>query len=227
MSIWSRIGDALSALASGEPLSAVFEKLRSPPEHSVAFTIAIIALSAKMAKADGLVTRQEVSAFRQVFTIAPEDEDAAARVFNLARQDVAGFEEYAHKIASMFRDRPRMLCNMFEGLFYVAVADGDYHPAENDFLQKVAKIFGLSEAQFRSVRAQFVADAEPDPLEVLGLSPNASIQEARDAWRKAVKESHPDRMIARGVPAEAMRLAQARLVAVNRAWEEIQSREPA
>ena len=63
MSLWSRIQDALSALAKGEGLSAVFDRLRSPPERSVAFTIAVIALSAKMAKADGRVTRDEVMAF--------------------------------------------------------------------------------------------------------------------------------------------------------------------
>ena len=91
MSLWSRIQDALSALAKGEGLSAVFDRLRSPPERSVAFTIAVIALSAKMAKADGRVTRDEVMAFRQVFHIPPAEERAAARVFNLAREDVAGF----------------------------------------------------------------------------------------------------------------------------------------
>ena len=103
MSIWSRISDALAALAQGEGLSAVFERLRTPPERSVGFTIAVIALSAKMAKADGLVTRDEVTAFREVFQISPEEEANAARVFNLASQDVAGFEDYARRIRGMFR----------------------------------------------------------------------------------------------------------------------------
>ncbi len=102
MSLWTRIADALSALTSGQPLSAVFDSLRTPPERSVAFAIAVIALGAKMAKADGLVTRDEVSAFREVFTIPPNEEENAARVFNLARQDVAGFEDYAVRIKRMF-----------------------------------------------------------------------------------------------------------------------------
>ena len=99
MSIWSRIADALSALASGESLADVFDRLRTPPERTVAFTIAVIALGAKMAKADGHVTRDEVTAFREVFTIPKADEANAARVFNLARQDVAGFEEYATRLS--------------------------------------------------------------------------------------------------------------------------------
>ena len=92
MSIWTRITEALSALTSGEALSAVFDRLRTPPEKSVAFTIAVIALGAKMAKADGQVTRDEVTAFREVFNIGDADAQGAARVFNLARQDVAGFD---------------------------------------------------------------------------------------------------------------------------------------
>ena len=94
MSIWSRISAALSALSSGAPLSDVFDRLRTPPEKSVAFAIAVIALGAKLAKADGTVTRDEVRAFREVFIIPKEEEANAARVFNLARQDVAVRQDY-------------------------------------------------------------------------------------------------------------------------------------
>ncbi len=221
MSLWSRIGEALSALRKGEPLSAVFEKLRTPPERSIAFTIAVIALSAKMAKADGLVTRDEVTAFREVFTIPAGEERSAARVFNLARTDVAGFEEYARRIKSMFDGDKGTLCDLMEGLFYIAMADGQYHPNEEAFLERVAEIFGLNERQFRALRSRFVPDAEPDPYAVLGLPPDASLEEAREAWRRLVRETHPDRMMARGLPEEAVKLAEKRLVAINRAWEEI------
>jgi len=223
MSLWTRITDALAALAAGESLAEVFSRLRTPPERSAAFAIAVIALGAKMAKADGLVTRDEVSAFREVFTIPPGEEKNAARIFDLARTDVAGFEAYAEKIASLFgRDDPA-LCDLIEGLFYIAVADGTYHPAEDDFLTRVAEIFGLDERRFRGIRARFVPDAEPDPYEVLGVTPDMPIDEIRRAWRREVRESHPDQLIARGVPQEAVKLAEKHLIAVNRAWEEIQS----
>lgn len=221
MSIWSRIGDALAALRKGEGLSAVFDRLRTAPERSVAFTIAVIALAAKMAKADGRVTRDEVTAFREVFTIPPAEERNAARVFNLARTDVAGFEEYARKIRSMFRGQSGTLCDLMEGLFYIAMADGEYHPNEEAFLRRVAEIFGLEERQFRALKVRFVPDAEPDPWAVLGLPPTATVEEAHAAWRQLVRETHPDAMIARGLPEEAVKLAEKRLVAINRAWEEI------
>ncbi|WP_375259254.1 TerB family tellurite resistance protein [Citreimonas sp.] len=221
MSIWTRITDAIEALRNGESLASIFERLRTPPERSVAFTIAVIALSAKMAKADGQVTRAEVTAFREVFHIPPEDERGAARVFNLARQDVAGFEEYAQRIRAMFGERTETLCDLLEGLFHIATADGDYHPDEDAFLERVATIFGLDATRFARLRARFVADARPDPYAVLGVDPDTPLPEIRKAWRGLVRESHPDAMIARGVPPEAVKLSEKRMIDINRAWEEI------
>ncbi|MDO6586809.1 TerB family tellurite resistance protein [Salipiger sp. 1_MG-2023] len=227
MSIWSRISEAIAALRAGESLGAVFERLRTPPEQSVAFTIAVIALSAKMAKADGQVTRNEVSAFREVFAIAPEDEAAAARVFNLARQDVAGFEEYATRIRRMFGARTEPLRDLLEGLFYIAIADDHYHPGEDAFLERVAAIFEIPESDFRTLRARFVPDAVPDPYAVLGVSPDAPLDEVRQRWRAQVRACHPDVMQARGLPQEAVKLSEKRLIDINRAWEEISRRHAA
>jgi len=221
MSLWSRIAAALSALAQGEPLSDVFDHLRTPPEKTVAFAIAVIALGAKMAKADGHVTRNEVAAFREVFTIPKAEEENAAKVFNLARQDVAGFEEYAERIAKMLRKQEAPLCDLMEGLFYIAMADGEYHEAEDQFLTRVAEIFGIPQRAFRTLRSRFVPDAQPDPYDVLGVSPGDDVDTIRAAWRKAVRENHPDQMYARGVPEEAIHLAERKLIAINRAWSEI------
>ncbi|THD82174.1 molecular chaperone DjiA [Aliigemmobacter aestuarii] len=227
MSIWTRISDALKALTAGEGLTAVFDRLRSPPERSVAFTIAVIALGAKMAKADGLVTRDEVTAFRRIFTIHRDEEANAARVFNLARQDVAGYETYARRIAAMFEGDRETLMDIMEGLFAIAIADGEYHEAEDGFLREVATIFGLRECCFRGLRERYAPDMPHDPYDVLDVDHDAPIEVIRAAWKKAVRESHPDRMQARGVPEEAVRLAERRLMAVNRAWEEISRKQAA
>lgn len=227
MSLWSRISAALAALRAGEPLSAVFDSLRVQPERSVAFTIGVLALGAKLAKADGTVTRDEVSAFRRVFHIAPEDERHAARVFNLARQDVAGFDAYARKIAGLFPKGDPVLRDLLEGLFAVAVADGDFHPAEEAFLAEVAQIFGLSDACFNALKARMAPEDGRDPFEVLEVSPAASLAEARRAYRRLVRETHPDALRARGVPDEAVKLAEDKLRALNTAWEQVQTRHAA
>lgn len=224
MTLWSRINAALSALAQGEGLASVFDRLRNPPERTVAFAIAVIALGAKIAKADGQVTRAEVVAFRDVFRIPPEEEANAARVYDLARQDIAGYRDYAARIARLFADRPALREEVLEGLFHIAMADGAYHEGEDAMLADVAGILGLDTRTFIRMRARFVPEAERDPWDVLGVDRDDPPAVVRAAWARLVRESHPDRLIAEGVPPEAVRMAEARLVAVNRAWEEISAR---
>ncbi len=224
MSIWTRISDALKSLASGEGLSNLFDQLRTPPERSIGFTIAIIGLGAKMAKADGQVTREEVLVFRQIFQIPPADEGHAAKVFDLARQDVAGYEAYATKIARMFRDDRQMLIDLLEGLIHIAMADGEYHPKEDAFLARVAEIFGLEPQVFMCLRARHVPGMVPDPYSVLGIDQSASYEEIRARYRQLVKESHPDAMIARGLPEEAVQIASNRMATINEAWENVRAK---
>lgn len=226
MSVWTRVTDILARLKGGEALSTLFERLRTPPEKTVGFAIATVALGAKIAKADGLVTRNEVAAFREVFIIPDGEEGNVARVFDLARQDVAGFEDYAQRIRRMFGEGAAQLGDLLEGLFHIAVADGDYHPEENQFLNRVARIFDLPEHEFMRIRAEFVPDAERDPYDVLGVPHGASIEEARRAWRSLVRETHPDRLMAHGLPEECIRMAEKRLIAVNQAWEHISGNAP-
>jgi DnaJ like chaperone protein len=237
MSIWTRIAEALSALASGEPLSVVFDRLRGAPgpEQSVGFTIAVLALGAKMAKADGTVTRDEVTAFRRIFTFPEGEETHAAHVFNLARQDVAGFDAYARKIARLFNPEGKRICaddhhvlvDILEALFQIAIADGSYHAGEDAFLAHVGEAFGLDDACFRIVRSRLVEGAPRDPYDVLGLPRTATKEAARRAWKGLVRDTHPDVMQARGVPPEAMKLAERRMQLINEAWREINAKEAA
>lgn len=223
MSIWTRILDAIEALRTGEDLSAVFARLRSEPDRRVGFAIAVIGLGAKMAKADGRVTRDEVTAFREVFQIAAKDEANAARVYNLARQDVAGYEEYAKRVKAMYGDDCQPLFDLLDGLFHIAMADREYHPGEDAFLARVAEIFEISDRSFRAMRARYVPDALPDPYDVLGVDADDDLAQIKASYRALVRETHPDAMIARGVPEEAIKLATVRMSEINAAWEEIQS----
>ncbi|WP_134679954.1 molecular chaperone DjiA [Paracoccus ravus] len=211
-SFWQRIADRLAAIVGAR-------RAATPPEKSVAFTIAVIALGAKLAKADGAVARSEVAAFRRVFIIPRAEEKNAARVFDLARQDVAGFDAWAGRIAGMFPSGDPVLSDVIEGLFIIAVADGDLHEAEIVFIDEVARIFGLTPAQLATIRARHDRSRGCPPCDVLGIPPETPLPEARKRWRDLVRESHPDRAIARGLPPEAIRLAEARTRALNEAWE--------
>lgn len=221
MSLWTRIAELLGDM--GGSVMAVLQKLTgadTPPEKSMAFTIGMIALGAKMAKADGIVTGAEVVAFRQVFHIPAEEMPHVSRVFDFAKQDVAGFDSYARQIGKLFTDRPQMLEDVLDGLFHIAKADDLLHGAELDFLSEVAIIFGMDTATFRRIRARHAA-GPCDAFAILGLAPTATTAEIRARYRELVRENHPDRHIAGGMPPELVDIATAKLASINIAYESL------
>ena len=221
MSIWSHISTLLQSLAVGEALSALFKRLKTPPEKRVGFTIAAIGLSAKMAKADGIVTQKERIAFKTIFTIPPKDEKHVDSIFSLAQKDIAGFDIYAKKIAKMLSKNPILLENLVEGLLYISIADGVFHPNEEKFIDRVAAIFKISTYKLTILKARYIPHPQNNPYLILGLNSDSKLSEVKKKWQKLVQESHPDNMIAQGLPQEAVNLATTRLIAINEAWETI------
>ena len=228
MSVWGKVSGAAAGLMVGGPVGALVGAvaghfiLDREADPGVTFTIAVIALAGKMARADGVVTEEVFNIFRQVFAIPPDQEANVRRVFNLARQDVAGFEHYAGQIARLFVGNPAMLEDILDGLFEIAKADGVLHPGESAFLEKVAEIFGFAPNEFRRIRASHFAPDLSDPYVILGVSYVADENEIKQTYRRLVRENHPDSLMARGVPAEFVKLATDKLAAINSAYEKIQ-----
>ncbi len=221
MSFWSRVLDTIRGLAKPGIISPdALEQLKSA-NRQVAFMIALISLGAKIAKADGKVTVGEIRAFKSVFRFRREDEKIVAKIFNLAKQTVAGFEQYAASVAKLYEHDKHVRDDVMEGLFHIANVDGEIKQAEHEFLWRVNEIFGLSERSFSQRMHRFSAGVIDDPYKVLGVDSSDSDEKIRARWKRLVKESHPDILMARGAPPEAARLAQSRVADYNRSWDEI------
>jgi len=244
MSIWGKViggvagfalggplGALLGALAGhaadrrleqGEPAAADQESLDDrSATRQIAFTIAVIVLGAKMAKADGVVSRSEVAAFKEVFQVPSNELKNVARLFDQARQDPAGFEPYAKQIARMFRKDHPVLEELLDGLFHIAKADGNVHEAEIAFLKSVSRIFGFDEAEFARIRESHLGPDKADPYTILGTNRMASNEEIKAAWRKLVRDTHPDKLMAQGLPPEFIELANEKLATINAAYDKI------
>ena len=232
MSIWGKLAGAAAGLAVGGPLGAVLggvaghlaidrDNDAAEPDKQIAFTIGVIALGAKMAKVDGTVTKDEVRAFKEVFRVPEGEANNVARVFDLAKQDVAWFESYAKQLARLFQEDPDMLRNVLEGLFHIAEADKAMHPLERDYLATVARHFGIGDAEFRSILARHVASEDRSPYATLGVDPGISEDDLHRHYRKLMIENHPDKLISRGLPQEMIDIATRKIAALNEAYDEI------
>ncbi|MCB1490167.1 MAG: molecular chaperone DjiA [Bauldia sp.] len=178
-------------------------------------------MSAKMAKADGVVTSDEVASFRRLFSMPPSEEQHVARLFDLAKQDVAGFETYAARIARLYEGDTEALADVVDGLFTIAGADGVIHDAELVFLERVATIFGIDQPCFDRIAARHIVPEGGDPYRILGVERSMDLAVIRTRYRQLAAENHPDALIGRGLPPEAATLAHDRMAAINRAWEQI------
>ena len=207
-----------SRLASFLNLKRLFTP--TPASKQVAFTIALVGLAGKLAKADGVAVAVETEAFERSFYVPPEERANVKRVFDLAAKDVAGYEAYAQRIAKMLENEPGLKRDVFECLFNIAAADGVIHHAEEEFLRTVADRFGMSEQDYLSIRHIFVSDPE-SPYAVLGVSPDVSNEDLKARHRELVKQNHPDKLIAAGVPHEFLVIADRKLAAINAAYEAI------
>ncbi|MEE4212334.1 MAG: TerB family tellurite resistance protein [Parvularcula sp.] len=224
MTLWERIAAIIEA-AREKTLGAIMEAMaeRRKNRDAAVFSIALIALSAKMAKADGIATDDEFAAFRTFFHVPQEEETKVRMVYDLAKADIAGFESYARQVGKLFGHERAVLEDVLDCLFYIAMADDVLHPGELSMLQRVSTALGLSEACFRRVKAAHTGLDQDDPYLVLGIPHDSDDDQLRAGYRQLVKEHHPDAMIARGVPKDLVSIAEHRMAAINNAYEQVKA----
>jgi DnaJ like chaperone protein len=253
MGYWGKIIGGVAGFAMGGPVGAVVgaalghaadsgavPNLRMPFGPQVAwnparvaamfnrrdqlFAICVVVLSAKLAKCDGLVKREEIDAFKRQFRIPPEAVGGIGRLFDQARDSADGFEGYAVQLGEAFADTRGMLEDVLAALFVIARADGPVNGRELDFLSRAHRGFGLDQVAWdraRGATPRRPASDEPDAYTVLGVSRSASAEEIRATWKRLMRENHPDGLAARGVPAEFIARANKKVALINAAWDRI------
>jgi DnaJ like chaperone protein len=250
LSVWGKILGGVGGFLTGGPLGAVVGAALGHAADTGAvrgaigpgaadmaallgnkqtlFAISVIVLSAKLAKADGPVKRQEIDAFKAMFRIPPENLREVGEMFDQARQDSDGWEPFADRLGEAFADNRAMLEDVLAALFYIARSDGPITRGELPVLQGIHLRFGLDAAswdrakgggqQGSRVEQQQKTD---DAYVVLGVAPTATDEEVRLAWRKLMRENHPDSLAARGVPQEFVARATQKVAEINAAWDRV------
>ncbi len=238
MSIWGKILAGSFGFALGGPIGALLgviaghsvdkirnqtsgidEKIQSPQE---VITIGIIILAAKLSKADGKVTSDEISAFKEKFKIPPNFQNDVGKIFNEAKKTSEDYHQYAQQLGMIFRGQPQVLEQIINLLFFIAEADGEISRPEISFIEGCAKYFGLNKSQYDSIQTMWL-DKQVNPYKILGVSKEASNEEIRKNWIKLNKELHPDQLSSQGVPKELIIKSEDRLSEINQAYDKIKS----
>jgi len=188
------------------------------------FSIGVVVLAAKLAKADGHVKREEIDAFKTLFRIPPQSLRDVGRLFDQARDSPEGWEPFADRMNESFADNRGMLEDVLAALFVVARADGPVNKAEHEILRRIHARLGLGQAAWDRARGGGLPQAQPtgpDPFTVLGLTRSATTEEVRAAWKNLMRENHPDTLAARGVPQDFVKRATDKVAQINAAWDQI------
>ncbi len=237
MSIWGKIVGGTAGLAFGGPLGAflggvaghAIDKIKTAqklPEATalkqIGFTIGVIVLSAKMAKADGKVTVDEINAFKGKINVPENEIKNVAKLWDQAKKSTHGFEVYAKQISDLFEKNSSVLEELLILLIIIAQADGKITIPEIEYLRKVGDIFGFSNEDFKRIYS-LQSGTYSDPYQILGVSQNAPIEEIKQKWKQLAINHHPDRLISQGIPKDLIQKNTSRLKEINNAWDIIQT----
>ena len=186
------------------------------------FALSLIVLSAKLSKADGQVSKEELIAVKDKLRIPEIELDQVGKIFNKAKEESAGYEPYAQQIAQIYRGNINVLEEVINILFYIAEADGNVSESELKMIEHIAQIFGLTEIQFNSIKESRKSSDKLNPYIVLESNPDDKIEIIRKRYLKLSKEHHPDLLMSKGVPQEVIDESKTKMRAINSAWDQVQ-----
>jgi len=215
MLLGSLIGGKISRARSGAGMKAFAQ-----PQQ--VFALSLIVLSAKLSKADGQVSREELIAVKDKLKIPENELDQVGKIFNKAKEESQGYEPYAQQIAQIYRGNLNVLEEVINILFYIAEADGNVSTSELEMIENISSIFGLSQAQFKSIKESRKSSDKLNPYIVLESNPDDDIQKIRKKYIKLSKDHHPDLLISKGVPKEVIDESKRKMRAINSAWDQVQ-----
>ena len=236
MSIWGSLIGGMVGFSFGGPIGALIGsmiggKLSSSrrggfqqgfAQQQQLFVISLIILTAKLAKVDGHVSKEELIAVKEKLKIPEHEIEQVGKIFNKAKEDSLGYEPYAQQIAQIYRRNPAVLDEVVNILFYIAEADGTVSDSEINYIKNVSTIFGLNSNQFESIRETRVGSHKQNPYVVLGCQPNDDLQTIRKKYLKLSKEHHPDVLMSKGLPKELIAESEKKLAAINSAYDKIE-----
>ena len=200
------------------------ERLSTVEQHQLTFFVAAFSMLAKLAQADGRVTREEIDSIEDFMVrdlrLNAESRNAAVNIFRTALNAPGTFDDFARQFYGQFHNQPQMIEVMIDILLRVAVSDGRMTAKEEELILIAVNTFRFSSVRFDQLKSKYVKNANK-AYAVLGCSPDADDDQVKRCYRQRVQEYHPDKIAAKGLPEEFTRFAQEKFREIQEAWEQI------
>ena len=234
MSIWGSLVGGMIGFSLGGPFGMLLGSLiggkvsrsrrsfKSFAQPQQIFALALIVLSAKLSKADGQVSKEELVAVKDKLKIPEHELDQVGKIFNKAKEESAGYEQFAQQISDIYKGNTNVLEEVINILFYIAEADGNVSDQEYKMIQHVSQIFGLNDMQFNGIVEGRKSSDKLNPYVVLESKPDDNLGDIRKKYLKLSKEHHPDLLLSKGVPTEVIEESKNKMRAINSAWDQVQ-----
>ena len=236
MSIWGSLLGGVIGFSFGGPFGALLgsflggkisrlssaKTIGKQQNSQEIFALSLIVLSAKLSKADGQVSKEELIAVKDKLQIPDSEIDQVAKIFNKAKDESTSYEPYAKQIGEIFQGNINVLEEVINILFYIAEADGHVSNEEEAMIANIAYIFGLTQKQYESIKESRKSSDKLNPYIVLESQPTDNLQTIRKKYIKLSKEHHPDLLISKGVPIEVINESKNKMRAINAAWDQVQ-----
>lgn len=194
------------------------------------FIVTLFSMLAKIAKADGQVSKAEVRLvddfIQNNLRLSAEDRKHAIQIFQNAKSDTYSIYDYAEQYRQLVHNQA-MREMVYRLLFAVAYADGELHAAEEEILRRIPSHLGLHESIFNAMHGEFGRSAQystaslQQHYDILECRPDASDRELKLAYRRKAAEFHPDKIAAKGLPEEFMRYAEDQMKSITVAYDTI------
>jgi len=241
MSFWNTAIGVMIGFSIGGPIGGLLggvigsrfgsykgtKNFSSKQQNQAAFFTALFACLAKLAKADGQVSKEEVETvdrfIKDKFHFDQTQRQFAIEVFNQAKDNSNTYEEYASQLASLLGSNKNSLVVFYELLFELAMADGFLHKNEENLLSKTTSIFGINSDLFNQFKRQF-SSSDSDPYAILGATKEMAFEEIKKIYQKKRREFHPDTLVSKGLPEELLQRAKEKFIEIQEAYEEIEKK---
>lgn len=196
-------------------------RICEPSQKHLSFTFALISLSAKVAIADGAVSKAEYLAFRDSFPLTGGICSKIRELFVLACNNNTSILSSVSQIKSHFPKQKELFISIIERLFQIAVSDNPLNANEAKLLAKIAQLLDLTPAEYSAIYDKYSRPLPPHI--VLGIKKRSPRMVIKKRYHMLMSRYHPDKFSSQKISPEVKMILTLKTTEISQAYKKLSS----